>query len=238
MEPVPETRETLRRLSLGSDVDLEAALARQAEPVLEIVPDCVGISIGYLEEGLTFTLVATPQQIAVLDAIQYIHGGPCVESMTSGEKVDVRDIDPLDEGAWQRYARAGAARGVVSSLSLPIREDGDEGQVVGSVNLYGASGNAFTGHHEQLAALFGAWAPGAVSNADLSFSTRLAAAASPARARERSLLDEAVGVLAESEHLDMASAELRLREAAARAGLTEVQIARAVLEAHTPGPHG
>jgi hypothetical protein len=45
-------------------------------------------------------------------------------------------------------------------------------------------------------------------------------------------------VLAESEHLDMASAELRLREAAARAGLTEVQIARAVLEAHTPGPHG
>jgi GAF domain len=238
MEPMPETRETLRRLSLASDVDLEATLARQAERVLEIVPDCVGISIGYLQEGLTFTLVATPEQIAVLDAIQYLHGGPCVESATSGEKVDVRDVDPLDEGAWQRYARAGAARGVASSLSVPIREDGEEGVVIGSVNLYGASGNAFTGHHDQLAALFGAWAPGAVSNADLSFSTRLAAAASPARARERSLLDEAIGVLAESEHLDMASAELRLREAAARAGLTAAQIARAVLEAHTPGRHG
>jgi hypothetical protein len=237
MEPMPETRETLRRLSLGSDVDLEATLSHQADRVLEIVPDCVGISIGYLEDGLTFTLVATPEQIAVLDAIQYLHGGPCVESATSGTKVDVPEVDPLDEGAWQRYARVGAARGVVSSLSLPIREDGDAGQVVGSVNLYGASGNAFTGHHDQLAALFGAWAPGAVSNADLSFSTRLAAAASPARARERSLLDEAVGVLADFEHLDMASAELRLREAAARAGLTTGQIARAVLEAHTPGPH-
>jgi hypothetical protein len=238
MEPIPETRETLRRLSLGSDVDLEATLAHQAEQVLEIVPDCVGISLSYLDEGLTFTLAATPEQIAVLDAIQYLHGGPCVEAAVSGQKVDLRDVDPLDEGAWQRYARVGAARGVVSSLSLPIREDGDAGQVVGSVNLYGASGNAFTGHHDQLAALFGAWAPGAVSNADLSFSTRLAAAASPARARERSMLDEAVGVLAESEHLDMASAEVRLREAAARAGLTAVQIARAVLEAHTPGPHG
>ena len=135
--------------------------------------------------------------------------------------------------------RAGRGRaGRPSSLSLPIREDGDEGQVVGSVNLYGASGNAFTGHHDQLAAVFGAWAAGAVSNADLSFSTRLAAAASPARARERSLLYEAAGMLAESEHVDVGSAERRLREAAARAGLTDVQIARAVLAAHPPGPPG
>ncbi len=238
MEPLPETRETLRRLRLGTDVDLEATLARQADRVLEIVPDCVGFSISYLEEGLTFTLVAAPEEIAVLDAIQYLHGGPCIEAATSGKRMDVPDVDPLDEGAWQRYALAGAARGVASSLSLPIREGGDEGHVVGSVNLYGASGNAFTGHHDQLAALFGAWAPGAVSNADLSFSTRLAAAASPARARERTLLDEAVGVLAESEHLDVGTAELRLHEAAARAGLTDVQIARAVLEAHTPGRHG
>ncbi len=238
MEPIPETRETLRRLSLDTDVDLEATLARQGAQVLEIVPDCVGISITYIDEGLTFTLVAAPEEIAVLDAIQYLHGGPCVDAATSGKTVDVRSVDPLDEGAWQRYARAGAARGVASSLSLPIRKDGDEGHVVGSVNLYGASGNAFTGHHDQLAALFGAWAPGAVSNADLSFSTRLAAAASPARAKERSLLDEAAGILAESEHVDVGSAELRLREAAARAGLTEVQIAQAVLEAHTSGPHG
>ena len=238
MEPMPETRETLRRLSLDTDVDLEATLAYQADRVLEIVPDCIGISITYLQEGLTFTLVAEPEEIAVLDAIQYLHGGPCVEAATSGKRLDVPDVDPLDEGAWQRYARAVAAHGVASTLSLPIREDGDEGHVVGSVNLYGASGNAFTGHHDQLAALFGAWAPGAVSNADLSFSTRLAAAASPARARERSLLDEAVGVLAESEHVDVGSAERRLREAAARAGLTEVQIAQAVLEAHTPGRHG
>jgi hypothetical protein len=238
MEPIPETRETLRRLSLDTDVDPEATLARQGAQVLEIVPDCVGISITYIDEGLTFTLVAAPEEIALLDAIQYLHGGPCVEAATSGKPMDVRDVDPLDEGAWQRYARAGAAHGVASSLSLPIHEDGDEGPVVGSVNLYGASGNAFTGHHDQLAALFGAWAPGAVSNADLSFTTRLAAAASPARARERSLLDEAVGVLAESEHLDVGSAERRLREAAARAGLTDVQIARAVLEAHTPGFRG
>jgi GAF domain len=238
MEPIPETRETLRRLSFDTDVDLEATLARQGAQVLEIVPDCVGISITYIDEGLTFTLVAAPEEIAVLDAIQYLHGGPCVEAATSGNRMDVRDVDPLDEGAWQRYARAGAAHGVASSLSLPIRQDGDEGHVVGSVNLYGASGNAFTGHHHQLAAVFGAWAAGAVSNADLSFSTRLAAAASPARARERSLLDEAVGVLAESEHLDVGSAERRLREAAARAGLTDVQIARAVLEAHTPGFRG
>ena len=238
MELMPETRETLRWLSAVSDEDLEATLATQAERVLQIVPDCVGISVGYLREELTFTLVATPDQIAVLGAIQYLHDGPLAQAAGSSRRKDEREPDPLDEGAWQRDARDGAAQGVLSSLSLPISEDRDNGPVRASVNLYGASRNAFAGHHDQLASLFGAWAPGAVSNADLSFSTRLAAAASPARARERSLLCEAVGLLAESEHVDVATAELRLREAAARAGLTEIQIARAVLKAHRPDAPG
>ena len=146
------------------------------------------------------------------------------------EPVDVDDLEGLDtltERRWLLYARTGAAKGVASSLSLPLRRDG---RPTGSVNLYASAPRAFDGHHEQLATVFGAWAPGAVTNADLSFRTRLEAAAAPTRVQDRHLLDQASGWLAVALSVNVATARRRLREAAAQAGITEVQVARAVLE--------
>jgi len=73
-------------------------------------------------------------------------------------------------------ARAEALAGISSTLSLPILGDG---HVVGGVNLYGATSDAFDGHHEDLADACGAWAAGAVTNADLRFNSRVRAAATP-----------------------------------------------------------
>jgi GAF domain-containing protein len=194
------------------------------------VPECVGLSVSQLEDGLTFTLVASSAEIAALDATQYLDGGPCVDSSLNAKKVAVENLeqqDVLDERQWLLYARTGAAAGVASSLSLPLRS---AGRVTGSVNLYASTPNAFDGHHEALAAIFGAWAPGAVTNADLSFRTRLEAAAAPRRARDQHLVDQACGWVAASQGVDVPIARQRLREAAARAGITEVQVARAVLQ--------
>ena len=90
--------------------------------------------------------------------------------------------DLLDEDTWHLLAMASAARCIVSTLTLPIVKDG---RIAGAVNLYGASRQAFTGHHEALAEIFGAWAPGAVTNADLSFSTRRDAEEAPRTPAER-----------------------------------------------------
>ena len=51
---------------------------------------------------------------------------------------------------------------MLSTLSMPIHVDGE---VVGGVNLYGATPNGFAGKESRLAAILGAWAPGAVRNA-------------------------------------------------------------------------
>lgn len=83
--------------------------------------------------------------------------------------------DPLDEDGWSLSARASAAVGLASRLTLPVLR---AERVIGTLNLYVASTDACTGHH-QLAVALAASAEHAVRNADLSFSTRLAAAEAP-----------------------------------------------------------
>src|SRR3954447_13862601 len=115
-------------------------------------------------------------------------------------------------------------RGVASSLTLPILHDE---RVIGSVNLYAATQDAFAGHREGLAAVLGASAECAILNADLTFSSRLAAAEAPDRVAENNEIDHALGIISANQHVDIPAARERLREAAARAGITDVQAARA-----------
>src|SRR5215212_8164229 len=194
MEPIPETVEAVDELHTSvDDFDLLHHLTEQANRAQEIVPDLVGVSVGGMSEGLTFTLVATAAEIAVLDGIQYIAGGPCVDGAHSKEAREFNRDDVLDEEAWRLFAEATAARAVDSTLTLPVLT---EDRVVGTVNLYAASERAFVGHHDALAEVFGAWAAGAVANADLSFTSRELAQAAPQRVQQEHLVDVATGIVA------------------------------------------
>jgi GAF domain-containing protein len=184
------------------------------------------MSLAYLGEGFTLTLVATSTEIAILDAMQYLDGGPCVDAVAGEQVIEVADVDAMDESAWRLFSRATAATGIKSTLTLPIVA---EGTVTGSVNLYAASGRAFTGHHQQIAEIFGAWAPGAVTNNDLSFTTRTTAQQAPQILRERMTLDTALGYLMASQGLSPDEARRQLEEAAARAGVTVSDLAKAIV---------
>src|SRR4051812_7228736 len=192
----------------------------------EVVPETVGLSLGLVEDGLTFTLVASNQTIAGLDAAQYVDGGPCVAAAHQQEAVAWTVDDPLDETHWQLFAEASASAGVASTLSLPIMRND---RVVGGVNIYASAADAFAGHQGELAEVCGAWAPGAVTNADLSFSTRLAAAQAPEQLRGQDSVDQALGIISTAQRIDITAATERLREAAARAGISEAQAARAII---------
>jgi GAF domain-containing protein len=227
MEPLPETRTALAEIVSFEGPDVDELLHRLGEKARAIVPELVGLSLGLSSEGLTFTLVASGSAVAAIDAAQYLDGGPCVE-VTEGRSdlLEAVTDDPLDEERWGLYARVSAAAGVASSLSMPVYE---EGRRVGGVNLYASTVDAFADHHDELAHLMGTTAAEAVSNADLSFSTRLEAAAAPGRLRERAIIDTAVGLLAALRHLDVETARRHLTEAAARAGLSEALVARVVV---------
>jgi GAF domain-containing protein len=231
VEPIPETREVIDDLISQGDTEIPALLSDMARRARDIVPELVGLSLGLVDEGLTVTLVATSDEMATLDAVQYLAGGPCVTAVARGETVEAVEQDLLDENEWQLYAKATAAAGVQSSLTLPILR---AGEAIGSVNLYASTPDAFEGHHRALATALGTAAEGAVSNADLEFRTRLEAAQGPTRLADRDDVDIAVGLIAGSGDVPVLVARERLTAAAARAGITEGQAARAIRQILAP----
>jgi GAF domain-containing protein len=228
VEPIPETIEVDDEFGPFSGEDLLRQLRRRSERVKELVPDCVGMTLSSRAHGVILTLVATSEEMAVLDAVQYLSGGPCVDSLESDRVMTYpAGDDLLDEEHWHHFARATAAAGVASTLTLPVITDG---VVSGTINLYAAAARAFDGFHEPIARIFDAWAPGAVTNADLTFSTRKEAEQAPQRFREDMTIMAAVGILAASRPGDLQEARELLRDAALRAGVGEAELAASVIE--------
>ena len=229
MEPAPETREALEAIGVGEDSNLAEVLEEMGKSAQAIVPDLVGLSIGLLRDGLTFTLVASSVKVGGVDATQYLSGGPCLRDDGQPDTITLDMQDLLDDQEWELFARASVASGIASSLSLPIVQDGS---VVGGINLYASSAGAFEGHEDRLAAALGASAQGAVADADLSFSSRRRAALAPLQIRERGAVDTATGLLAARHHESTTRAAERVADAAARAGLSQAAVARVILALH------
>jgi GAF domain-containing protein len=223
LEPLPETEEALDEYLEEDDTDLRTVLLELGHRAVSLVPSCVGLSLGLVKDGLTFTLVATSQEVAAIDAAQYLDGGPCVDVATGASTLDVEVSDLLDEGRWSAFAMTSAAHGVHSTLSLPLVHDG---RLIAGINLYAAEPLAFHGKHAALAAALGASAEGAVVDADLEFTSRARAVQAPATLADLRTIDVAVGILAARQHTDVDTARRQLEESATRAGATLVQAAQ------------
>lgn len=178
-----------------------------------------------MRDALRFTIAATREHPALLDAIQYAVGGPCLDAALRDVTVRGGDSDagPFDQQQGVEFARASAAHGVLSTLSLPVHA---EWRLVGGVNLYAATPNAFAGREQRLADILGGWAPGAVHNADLSFSTRAAARQAPQVLDDMTVVDLATGVVIANQGVDEGKARQVTADAAGRAGLDELAGAR------------
>jgi hypothetical protein len=224
MEPIPETEAVVEDYGpfTTGERDMVEELRGSSERVRDIVPECIGITMTSAVDGVSFTLVSSDAQVAVLDAIQYAVGGPCVESVKAEQVLAYTNDDFLGEAGWQLFAQATAAASIASTVTLPIVVNG---VVAGSINLYATTHDAFDGHHEQIAHVFGAWAPGAVTNADLAFSTRTVAEQAPLVLREQVQIQVALGILMKDQGLDVEAARARLYDAAHRAGVTVAMVA-------------
>ncbi len=232
LEPIPPSREAFEWLASYGDPEIEESIREMARRVRTIVPECLAMSVTINDDGLTFTLMADARGASMLDAMQYLDGGPCETAVVEGQPRLTSEPSEA-EGSWQLFARAGAAVGVASTLSLPLLGD-DE--VVGGVNIYASTPGAFDGRHEEVARAVSGWAGGAVRDADLTFASRVRATTAPARLRERGTTDVATGYVAAHQDVDMAVAAQRISEAAARAGVSPADLARFILDAQPHRP--
>lgn len=226
MEFIPETLQALGELDPWLDDDLVNHLSHAAERAQAIAPHLAGMSLAMRANGVTFTLIATADELARLDAVQYLRTGPCVEALDHGRGIATTEGGLFSEERWQELASVGAALGVRSTVTFPIISDGD---VVGTLNLYGRTEDSFVGKHQELADTLSAWAPGAVTNADLAFSTLEAARRAPGQMRRDALVDTATGILAAQLTIGVDEARERLESAALRAGIPVGDLAQTVI---------
>lgn len=215
MRPLPEVVAAAERLAaLTGDLDLLRGLDVVSEVAVSLVPSVVGVSLTVVVDGEPFTVTASSDEMAALDAAQYLDGGPCITAAEQSRPVVADDV--LDEDAWQLYRVGSAARGVRASLSLPL--GGAGARTPGAINLYAGEVDAFRGKEQLLAEVFQTPGEEFVANADLSFMTRDAARALPERLEEKAKVDQAVGMLMAMLGVSADEARSRLRTAAGRAG--------------------
>ena len=235
MQPLPEVRAAADALSaLTGELDLLSGLDTLAQVAVSLVPSVVGVSLTIVVDGEPFTVTATDERTGALDAVQYLHGGPCLEATDAQAPVVVDDV--LDERRWQLYGQAASAGGVRASLSLPL--GGAGGRTPGAINLYAAEPDAFAGKEPLLAEVFQTPTEEFVTNADLSFSTREAARRLPEQLAEKARVDQAAGMLSTLLGWTPDEARQRLRAAAVRAGTPVAAVAHAVVsltDARGPG---
>ena len=148
-----------------------------------------GVTVRMDEHPLT---VASSDDLATrVDEVQYASGvGPCLQSMDTGEVIDVPSF--VDEDRWDEFRMAAIANGLQSSLSTPILVGS---QPVGAINLYSQAPGSFSEQDRRSATMFAAQASGCLAVAHrmarhVELTTHLQAALA-----SRSVIDQAIGIM-------------------------------------------
>lgn len=231
MEPIPETLAALEELGPTTGDAIHDEILRVGTLVRHLVPSCVGLSMAVYDFDLTFTAVATDDEIRALDASQYLDSGPCIEAAESGQVVEVDDTSALNEASWQIFAQATSHAGIKSTLTVPIRQD-DE--VIGTFNLYAVDPDAFRDTRDAVVSLLGGWHGQSVENADLDFTTRRAAEQAPRKLAQDAQIDLAAGMIMAARQMSRGEAMELMAQAAQRAGIEVHEVARIITDIRDP----
>jgi hypothetical protein len=136
----------LQQLLLATD-DICEFLTQLAVLTVKLLPGELSCGITLRRNHGAFTVASSDTRASQVDEIQYGQkDGPCLHTLGSGEAVVVDDL--AQDYRWDGYRLPALGHGVRSSLSLPLRADGE---VIGALNIYASTPRAF-GPAEQLAA--------------------------------------------------------------------------------------
>jgi GAF domain-containing protein len=197
-------------LSLLTDTaDLDAFLDRVVVLAAQVIKPPAECGLTFRRDQQPFTVANSGSLATQVDEIQYgADEGPCLETLSTGHVVQVDDL-AVDE-RWPSYRPHALAHGVVSSLSMPVRIDG---QTLGALNLYSRRPRAFAGSTRQHAEAFTAQCSAALTltlrrSAESETQQQLVAALS-----SRSTIDHAIGILMGQQRCTAAEAFELLRQA-------------------------
>jgi GAF domain-containing protein len=175
---------------------VEDLLGDVAEFAVQAIPGVDGAGVTAIElYGSTPHVQAwsvTADFVREIDTVQYeeIKEGPCITCMESGRPMVSGSLG--SDGRWPHFGGRVARLGVHSALSLPLIVDD---QVVGAINAYAYSRDAFAEHAVQLGSQFAGPAAASVYNAQLLGRARDRAEQLQRALGSRTVIDQAIGIL-------------------------------------------
>lgn len=167
-------------------------IARKAMPAVEAA------SITLIRDEKPFTAAFDGQLALDADELQYERGyGPCIDAGLSGQVMMIDDMSTEDR--WPDYARHAAARGVGSSLSVPLPF---QTGTIGALNTYSTRQRAFGPDDQILGQEVATWMALAVGTADAAARTSDELRDMHTAMKTRAVIEQAKGILMERYRVD------------------------------------
>ncbi|WP_035792076.1 GAF and ANTAR domain-containing protein [Kitasatospora mediocidica] len=185
-----ESLADLSRLATGR-LDLRAMLTHVAEFAVRAIPGADGAGLTLLENDRADTIVASADFVREVDAVQYgIGEGPCITA--AAERRTVRSAHLGRDPSWPRFGPRVSRLGVHSVVSLPLLA-GDG--VLGAMNVYARTEDAFDARAVELGELFAVPAAISVQNAQALAQAQRLATQLQSALTHRAAIDQALGIL-------------------------------------------
>ncbi|HUR52207.1 MAG TPA: GAF domain-containing protein [Mycobacteriales bacterium] len=232
VRPAGETERTVSALTTAAGTAfsldlLDAALTVVVNMAQAVVMGADGASITLPHQGALGTVAASNDVVREMDGDQYETGeGPCLDAATLGRQVQISSLDT--EERWPDFVPRARARGIRSILSTPLM---GEPSVLGALNIYSRSVDAFAEHEQQLAGQFAAGAASVVARAHAGLVLKDVEAQLHQALESREVIALAQGLTMGRAGGSPAQAHAVLRGEAARAGQTLLEVCTGVVAA-------
>jgi GAF domain-containing protein len=176
---------------LASEQDADLRMAHVAEFAVRAIPGADGAGLTLLKDGRTETVAVSAPFVRRIEEVQYgIGEGPCITAAAGRRTVISSDLgaDP----AWPRFGPRVVRMGIYSALSLPLVR-GDE--VIGAINNYARTRDAFGPRSAELAELFAVPAAASVETAFALEQARTITGQLEKALTSRAVIDHAIGII-------------------------------------------
>ncbi len=183
---------------LIADVDdLDEVLAHIARFAVSAVPGAEGAGVTLIRAGdgplSVLAWAVTDAFVREVDHLQYdiCAEGPCLTAMQTGRSLTSGSLG--SDVRWPRFGGRVARLQVHSALSLPLVTRSEV--VVGALNIYARSRDAFTEHALRLGEQFARPAAVSVANIQLLHAAHTRATQLQTALTNRAVIDQAIGIV-------------------------------------------
>jgi len=213
--------------SLVDDFDVVELLTVVADRCVEVLGvDAAGVMI-VAPDGTLRVMASSSEAMRVLEAFEIqAEEGPCLDCFRTGEPVVNNDLEKVD-GRWPRFGPEAVAAGFLAAHALPMRA---RGSVIGALNLFQNGVGVMEPADVAAAQALADVATIAILQHEAAKEAQMLNDQLSHALQSRIVIEQAKGVIAEREGLDMAESFGALRTHSRNNNLRLADLARDVVE--------